>query len=90
MITATGLPSASDANASYTTPSGTLTAVQPGFTASEATTIFSSATPLRPTHELTTTLALTPHLGSLHGQQHMKYTQFAPHRYRLHNRLLVT
>ena len=30
MITNTGLPSASDANASYTTPSGTLTAVRPG------------------------------------------------------------
>ena len=44
-ITATGLPTASDANIAYTTPDGTLTAVRPGFTTSEAAKFFSSATP---------------------------------------------
>ena len=44
-ITATGLPTASDANIAYTMPDGTLTAIRPGFTTSEAAKIFSSATP---------------------------------------------
>ena len=40
--------------------------------------------------QLTITLALTPHLGGLHGQQHMRSTRFALRRYKLHNRLLAT
>ena len=49
-ITATGLPTASDAHTAYTTPAGTLNAVRSGFTTSETITIFPSDTPLRPTH----------------------------------------
>ena len=41
-------------------------------------------------HQLTITLALTPHPGGVHRQQHMKFIPFAPHRYRLQNRLLLT
>ena len=40
-------------------------------------------------HQRTTTPAQNPHLGGVHGQQHMKSTPFARPRYRLHTRLLV-
>ena len=49
MITATGLPTANDANTTHTMAAGTLTEPRPGLTTSEVTTILSSVTSLRPT-----------------------------------------
>ena len=51
---------------------------------------FPQPPPTTDPRQLTITLARTPHLRDVHGQQPMKSTRFNFCRYRLHNRLLDT